>query len=82
MFAYEKYKALAEKNRPIGITRGFATFIDIADLAGSLGIVLSQHRSGAQPVGRSRTLDYNAAVDWPSPEPPRIASRARQPFLA
>ena len=40
VFAYEKYKALSEKNGPSGITRGLATFIGIAELAGGVGIVL------------------------------------------
>lgn len=40
VFAYEKYKALTEKNGPTGITRGLATFIGIAELAGGIGIVL------------------------------------------
>ena len=40
VFAYEKYKALSEKNGPSGIPRGLATFIGIAELAGAIGIVL------------------------------------------
>ncbi len=40
VFAYEKYKALTEKGRPSGISRGLATFIGIAELAGGVGIVL------------------------------------------
>jgi uncharacterized membrane protein len=40
VFAYEKYKALTEKNGPTGITRGLAAFIGIAELAGGVGIIL------------------------------------------
>ena len=40
VFAYEKYKAMSEKNGPTGITRGLATFIGVAELAGGIGVVL------------------------------------------
>jgi putative oxidoreductase len=40
LFAYEKYKIQSQKNGPTGITRALATFIGIAEIAGSLGIVL------------------------------------------
>ena len=40
LFAYEKYKAVTEKKVPSGISRGLATFIGIAELAGGIGIVL------------------------------------------
>ena len=41
VFGYEKYKAMAEKkNDPTGITRGLTAFIGMAEIAGSLGIVL------------------------------------------
>ena len=40
LFAYEKYKIQSEKNGPSGITRGLATFIGIAEIAGGLGVVL------------------------------------------
>lgn len=40
VFAYEKYKAMSEKNGPTGITRGLATFIGISELAGAFGVVL------------------------------------------
>jgi uncharacterized membrane protein len=40
VFAYEKYKAQSEKNGPTGITRGLATSIGVAEIAGGLGIVL------------------------------------------
>ena len=41
LFAYEKYKAMSEKkNGPTGLTRGLVTFIGVAEIAGSLGIVL------------------------------------------
>jgi len=40
VFAYEKYKALTEKNGPTGVTRGLAAFIGIAELAGGVGIIL------------------------------------------
>ena len=39
--AYEKYKTQSEKkNEPSGITRPLAAFICIAEIAGSLGIML------------------------------------------
>jgi DoxX-like family len=40
VFAYDKYKALSEKNGPTGVTRGLAGFIGGAELAGAFGIVL------------------------------------------
>jgi uncharacterized membrane protein YphA (DoxX/SURF4 family) len=40
VFAYQKYKAMSEKNGPSGISRGLAAFIGIAELAGALGVVL------------------------------------------
>jgi uncharacterized membrane protein YphA (DoxX/SURF4 family) len=41
VFAYEKYKAMAEKKSgPTGPSRGLITFIGMAEIAGSLGIVL------------------------------------------
>jgi uncharacterized membrane protein YphA (DoxX/SURF4 family) len=40
VFAYEKYKALSAKNRPMEITRGLVMFIGIAELLGAIGIVL------------------------------------------
>jgi uncharacterized membrane protein YphA (DoxX/SURF4 family) len=40
LFAYEKYKAQSEKNGPTGVTRGLATFIGAAEVAGAIGIVL------------------------------------------
>ncbi len=40
VFAYEKYKALSEKNGPSGIPHRFATFVGIAELAGGMGVVL------------------------------------------
>jgi putative oxidoreductase len=39
VFAYEKYKALTEKNGPTGITRGLAASIGIAELAAGVGII-------------------------------------------
>jgi uncharacterized membrane protein len=40
VFAYEKYKAMSDRNGPSGLTHGLVTFIGIAELAGGLGIVL------------------------------------------
>jgi uncharacterized membrane protein YphA (DoxX/SURF4 family) len=40
VFAYEKYKALSAKNRPMEITRGLVMFIGIAELLGAIGIIL------------------------------------------
>jgi uncharacterized membrane protein YphA (DoxX/SURF4 family) len=47
LFAYEKYKAVTEKNGPSGISRGLATFIGIAELAGGVGIVLPMATNSA-----------------------------------
>jgi uncharacterized membrane protein YphA (DoxX/SURF4 family) len=42
VFAYEKFKAMSEKkkNGPASLSRGLITFIGMAEIAGSLGIVL------------------------------------------
>src|SRR5258708_4509227 len=41
LFAYEKYKAMSEKqNGPGGLTRGLISFIGVAELTGAIGIVL------------------------------------------
>jgi len=82
LFAYEKYKALSEKNGPTGIARGLGNIIGIAELAGGLGIVLpmATNIAPSSARGRSRTLDHHAAGDWLSPAPPRVAGRARHPY--
>jgi DoxX-like family len=85
LFAYERFKAQSEKKGPTGIPRDLATFIGVAEVAGSYRhrpADGNQHRSVAQPVGRSRTLNHHAAGNWLSPAPPRVAGRARHPFLA
>ena len=66
VFAYEKYKAMTEKNGPSGIPHGLATFIGIAEVAGGVGIILpmaTNIRSLAQCVGGNRALDDHAARD-------------------
>lgn len=40
LFAYEKYKAMSEKNGPSGLTRGLVTFIGVCEIAGGLGVIL------------------------------------------
>ena len=41
VFAYEKYKAMSEKkNGRTSLSRGLITFIGMAEIAGSLGVVL------------------------------------------
>jgi uncharacterized membrane protein len=40
LFAYEKYKAMSERNVPSGLTRGLVAFIGVSELAGAIGIVL------------------------------------------
>ena len=41
VFAYEKYKAMSEKkNSRTSLSRGLITFIGMAEIAGSLGVVL------------------------------------------
>lgn len=37
--AYERYKAMAEKNGPSGLTRGLVLFIGIAEILGAIGII-------------------------------------------
>lgn len=74
----EKFKAKSEKNRPTGITRGLATFIDIAELAGAIGIV-SPHGSQHCPIGRRWACDCHAAGDCVPRAPPRVARRMVAP---
>jgi len=52
LFSYEKFKAQSENNDPTGITRGLATFIGVAELAGGLGIILPM----ATPIAPSLSL--------------------------
>jgi uncharacterized membrane protein YphA (DoxX/SURF4 family) len=40
VFAYEKYKAMSEKNGPSGLNHGLVTFIGLSEIAGAFGIVL------------------------------------------
>jgi uncharacterized membrane protein YphA (DoxX/SURF4 family) len=40
VFAYEKYKAMSEKNGPTGLKQGLVMFIGISELAGAIGIAL------------------------------------------
>ncbi len=40
VFAYDKYKAMADKNGPSGLSRGLVMFIGIAELFGAIGVVL------------------------------------------
>jgi uncharacterized membrane protein YphA (DoxX/SURF4 family) len=40
VFAYEKYKAMSEKNGPSGLNHGLVTFIGLSEIAGAVGIVL------------------------------------------
>jgi uncharacterized membrane protein YphA (DoxX/SURF4 family) len=57
LFAYEKYKAQTEKKGLAVVTRGLATFIGIAEVAGAPGIVLPMATNTARwlsplaPVG-------------------------------
>jgi uncharacterized membrane protein YphA (DoxX/SURF4 family) len=37
VFAYEKYKAMSEKNGPMDLNRGLVTFIGLSELAGAIG---------------------------------------------
>jgi len=53
VFAYEKYKAMPEKkNGPTGPSRGLITFIGMAEIAGSLGIVVPMATNIAPWLGR------------------------------
>jgi uncharacterized membrane protein YphA (DoxX/SURF4 family) len=40
VFAYQKYKAMSEKNGPTELNRGLVMFIGLTELAGAIGIVL------------------------------------------
>ncbi len=40
VFAYEKYKVMAEKNGPTDLRRGMVTFIGLSELAGAVGVIL------------------------------------------
>ena len=40
VFAYQKYKAMSEKNGPSGMSRGLVIFIGISELAGAFGVVI------------------------------------------
>jgi putative oxidoreductase len=43
VFAFEKYKKLAEKKSPthgLGLSKGLVTFIGASELAGSVGLIL------------------------------------------
>jgi hypothetical protein len=40
LFAYDKYKAMSEKNGPSDLSRGLVTFIGVAELFGAIGAVL------------------------------------------
>ena len=40
VFAYEKYKAMSEKDGPTDLNRGLLMFIGLSELAGAIGIVL------------------------------------------
>jgi uncharacterized membrane protein YphA (DoxX/SURF4 family) len=40
VFAYEKHKAMSEKNGPTDLNRGLVMFIGLSELAGAIGIVL------------------------------------------
>src|SRR5271169_5467878 len=40
VFAYEKYKAMTEKNGPSGLNHGLVTFIGLSEIVGAIGIVL------------------------------------------
>ena len=40
LFAYEKYKAMSEKNGPSGLSHGLVTFIGLSEVAGAVGVVL------------------------------------------
>ena len=85
VFAYEKYKAMSEKNGPSGLTRGLITFIGIAELAGAIGVVLPMAVNVApvaQRVGCRWACNGHAVGDWLPRAPPRIAGRARHSFCA
>ncbi len=40
VFAYDKYKAMSEKNGPSGLNHGLVTFIGLCEIVGAVGIVL------------------------------------------
>ena len=81
LFAYEKYKIQSEKNGPPGITRGLATFIGTAELAGGLGLVLPMARrirTGARSAPQRHRLNTNQTAhrcQKAPPQPPRPQRR-------
>lgn len=40
LFAYEKYRAVSEGNKPSGLSRGLVTFIGTAELTGAIGVIV------------------------------------------
>ena len=85
LFAYERYKAMSEKNGPSGLTRGLTTFIGVAEVAGALGVVLPM-ATGIAPwlsaLGRGRSGRDHAAGCWLPVAPPRAANRPGRSICA
>ena len=49
VFAYEKYKATTSKNGDSPISKGLATFIGLAELAGAVGLIVPA-ATGIEPM--------------------------------
>src|SRR5260370_17587143 len=81
VFAYEKYKAMSEKNGPLDLGRGLVTFIGLSELAGSIGIVLPMAANVAPWLSLIAALGLAtamlAAVVCPLPlaHPPTVPPR-------
>jgi hypothetical protein len=82
VFAYEKYKAMSEKNGPMDLKRGLVTFIGLAELAGAIGVVLPMAANVAQPHSCPWTCHCHAAGGPLPPAPSRTAGRSRGDILS
>ena len=68
VFAYEKYAAMAEKKKtPMSPSRGLITFIGIAEIAGSLGIVLPMAPTSLRGSARGPQSDSRSSCCWRLP---------------
>ncbi len=64
MFAYEKYKAMSEKNGPMDLKRGLVMFIGLSGLAGAIGIVLPMATNVGPWLSPSPPLDFRPSCCW------------------
>jgi hypothetical protein len=65
VFAYKKYNAMSEKkNGPTGPSRGLITFIGMAEIAGSFGIVLPMAPTSLRDSARGPQSDSRSSCCW------------------